>query len=639
MRVKIKLKMLLKQKVKWLLVGYDALLNLLICLLFLAWYGTSFKITFGIAAAFTGICLAVTFIFRYLHGIYGIVWRYGGVQAYIRFVRADAAAFILMFAVTELSGTLLPGILVFAIFTGNLLLALVMRMIYRYIYKYVGNKTSIDKFLRLILYVFSFGGCKLSENNNEANKIHTAIYGAGQIGVNLAEEIQQNVSCPYSVRCFVDIDTQKIGKLINDIPVYSTTDADDGLLRKNEIQEIIFAIPNAPKGKLDELNKKYRALGYRTAIYDYPKLQGADNVRRIIRDFTIEDLLFRKQVTVQTETAVNYYKGKTVLVTGGGGSIGSELCRQLAKLEAKRIIIVDIYENCAYDVQQELKIAYGSRVDIGVVIASYTNRRALERVFNEYRPQVVINAAAHKHVPLMETNCIEAVENNIFGTLNTVELSEKYGAEHFIQVSTDKAVNPTNVMGATKRVCEFIIQAHSLLNTDTVFSATRFGNVLGSAWSVVPLFKRQIAAGGPVTITDKRITRYFMTIPEAASLVLESGAMAKNGELFVLDMGKPIKIYDLALKMIKLSGLVPGRDIKTIETGLRPGEKLYEELLIKKYNTQKTDNDTIYIEKEAPISMSELEEKLAVLNAAVETDIEENVKKALETVVPTYRRV
>ena len=322
-----------------------------------------------------------------------------------------------------------------------------------------------------------------------------------------------------------------------------------------------------------------------------------------------------------------------ILITGGGGSIGSELCRQLAKMGPKQIIILDIYENGAYDVQQELKIAYGDKLNLQIEICSITHRKALERVFETYRPQIVINAAAHKHVPLMESNCVEAVYNNVFGTKNLVDLCEEYGVARFMMVSTDKAVNPTNVMGATKRMCEMIVGSASVWGTAT-YSSTRFGNVLGSAGSVIPLFKRQIAGGGPITLTDKRIIRYFMTIPEASQLVLESGAMAKNGELFVLDMGQPVKILDLAESMIRLSGV---SGIQIVETGLRPGEKLYEELLVKTEELDKTENSLIFIEKDTPLPREELERRLEILKNAVDTGSNEAVRRALKQVVPTYR--
>ena len=295
---------------------------------------------------------------------------------------------------------------------------------------------------------------------------------------------------------------------------------------------------------------------------------------------------------------------------------------------------LDIYENNAYDIQQELKITYGNQLDLVVEIISICDREQLEKVFERNQPQVVLHAAAHKHVPLMEKNCTEAVKNNVFGTLNMVEVSEKFGVEKFIMISTDKAVNPTNVMGATKRMCEMIVQSRT--NSKTKFSATRFGNVLGSNGSVIPLFRRQIANGGPITLTDKRIIRYFMTIPEASQLVLTSGAMAKNGELYVLDMGKPVKILELAENMIRLSGLEPYKDINIIETGLRPGEKLYEELLIKTEDLDKTENSMIFIERDAPHSTEDIQKKLNILRDALSTSDDGKVKEALKACVDTF---
>ena len=333
------------------------------------------------------------------------------------------------------------------------------------------------------------------------------------------------------------------------------------------------------------------------------------------------------------ERTNDYYKDKVILITGGGGSIGSELCRQLAKMSPKKIVILDIYENGAYDVQQELKIAYGSALNLQIEICSITHKKALEKVFEKHHPQIIINAAAHKHVPLMEHNCVEAIYNNVFGTRNLVELCERYGAERFMMVSTDKAVNPTNVMGATKRMCEMIVQSAST-HGKVKYSATRFGNVLGSAGSVIPLFRRQIANGGPVTVTDKKIIRYFMTIPEASQLVLQSGAMAKNGELFVLDMGKPVKIYDLAENMIRLSGV---HGVQIIETGLRPGEKLYEELLVKTEELDKTENSMIFIERDTALSEEEVSRRLALLQDACATG-DDVAREALRKAVPTFRK-
>ena len=350
-----------------------------------------------------------------------------------------------------------------------------------------------------------------------------------------------------------------------------------------------------------------------------------------------EELLFRAPIRIQNDETDAFYRNKVILITGGGGSIGSELCRQLAKMQPKTLVILDVYENGAYELQQELLLAYGNTFDVRVEICSVCDRAGMEKIFARYRPDVVLHAAAHKHVPLMEHNCCEAIKNNVFGTLSTVALAVQYGVGRFIMISTDKAVNPTNVMGATKRMCEMIVGSASRTAASTVFAATRFGNVLGSAGSVIPLFARQISSGGPVTITDKRITRYFMTIPEASGLVLQAGAMAQNGELFVLDMGDPIKILDLAETMIRRSGHTPYKEIDIVETGLRPGEKLYEECLIQTADLTKTDNDLIFIERDEPLSSEEIREKLLYLHAAIAREDDAAAKSALMEVVPTYQ--
>ncbi|MBR1684922.1 MAG: polysaccharide biosynthesis protein [Clostridia bacterium] len=381
----------------------------------------------------------------------------------------------------------------------------------------------------------------------------------------------------------------------------------------------------------EELYHFYKDLGYKIKTYDFLSV---DAERRHLHDFAIEDLLMRQTTSFLDDRTKDWYKDKNVLITGGGGSIGSELARQIARCAPKRLVILDVYENGAYDIQQELRMRYGDSLNLRVEIASVCDRDKIWKIFREHTPDIVLHAAAHKHVPLMERNVCEAVSNNVFGTLNVVEACEALGVKRFIMVSTDKAVNPTNVMGATKRMCEMIVQSRD--GKSTSFSATRFGNVLGSNGSVIPLFKRQIARGGPVTITDKRIIRYFMTIPEASQLVMTSGAMAKNGELYVLDMGKPVKIMDLAENMIRLSGLEPGKDIEIVETGLRPGEKLYEELLIKTEELDRTENNLIFVERDRPLPQAEIREKLEVLRKALETQSNREVKQALMQVVPTY---
>lgn len=511
----------------------------------------------------------------------------------------------------------------------DLLGALTMRMLYRYAYKCGNSNDMQGRFWAVLMKIFAGIDVK---REKEIQKIKIAIIGAGRVGVGLAEELLNNEQASYVPRCFIDINKEKVGREIQGIPVWSETDATLSKLDDYEVQEIIFAIPSMETEKRKELYDYYKNAGYKVKIYDYPTMHAAGG-KRYLREFDIEELLFRKPLVVADEQTNAYYKDKVVLITGGGGSIGSELCRQLAKMDPKKIIILDIYENGAYDVQQELKITYGNKLDLQIEICSITHRKALEKVFETYHPQIIINAAAHKHVPLMEYNCVEAIYNNVFGTQNLVELCEAYGAERFMMVSTDKAVNPTNVMGATKRMCEMIVQSASTHGT-VKYSATRFGNVLGSAGSVIPLFKRQIANGGPVTVTDKRIIRYFMTIPEASQLVLQSGAIANNGELFVLDMGQPVKIMDLAENMIRLSGV---QGIEIIETGLRPGEKLYEELLVKTEELDKTDNSMIFIERDTALSREEMYQKIQVLKDACDTGDNQIAKEALRSVVPTFK--
>ena len=471
--------------------------------------------------------------------------------------------------------------------------------------------------------------------NVHPRKIRIAIVGAGRVGVLLAEELLNNPMAAYQPCCFIDTDKEKVGREILGIEVLHESDATLERLSAFPVQEIVFALPQMDSERKKALYDRYRETGCKLKVYDYPLTQVVDNGKRQLREFDIEELLFRQSVHLADEKTKAFYRDRVVLISGGGGSIGSELCRQIAKMSPRRLIVLDIYENGAYDIQQELRIAYGDRLDMRVEIASVQDKQQLERIFEQYRPEIVLHAAAHKHVPLMEHNCAEAVKNNVFGTLNMVNTAEKYGVVKFIMISTDKAVNPTNVMGATKRMCEMIVQSRT--GSRTSFSATRFGNVLGSNGSVIPLFKRQIMNGGPITLTDKRIIRYFMTIPEASQLVLQSGAMAKNGELFVLDMGKPVKILELAENMIRLSGYVPYKDIDIVETGLRPGEKLYEELLIKSEELDKTENSMIFIERDKPKESWRIEEKLALLSEALATGDDSAVKAALKQAVSTFQ--
>ncbi len=582
------------------------------------------------------------FACRLIGRVYNQVWRYGGSPAYIRLILADITAGFIYYFIQKLpffAG--IEFIRVLSLCAINLLFAISLRLIYHFLYERFNRSSSPSRLFWGIIRIISGFSIGVADKNGdkanaEANRIPVAIVGAGRVGVMLAEELLNNPHSHYAPKFFIDIDRSKIGREIVNLPVYSDEEASRMILPCG-IREIVFALPQISQEQKKELFDNYKETGCRIKVYDYPVIQSAASGKRQLREFDIEELLFRAPIDIRDSAAFDYYRDKVILITGGGGSIGSELCRQIAQMKPKKLIILDIYENGAYDVQQELLALYGNELDIHIAITSVCDRAGFEKVMAEYRPDVLLHAAAHKHVPLMEHNCCEAVKNNVFGTLNAVELSEKYKVGRFIMVSTDKAVNPTNVMGATKRICEMIVQSHAGGESDTVFSATRFGNVLGSAGSVIPLFKRQIANGGPVTVTDKRIIRYFMTIPEASQLVLQSGVMAKNGELFVLDMGEPVKILELAENMIRLSGCKPYDDIAITETGLRPGEKLYEELLIRTEELDKTENRKIFIERDEPLSPEAISEKLAILRDAAESGDDDAARDALKRTVPTFR--
>jgi len=623
--------------IRWQLVSYDVILFAIIDLVLFFLFSRIESLSVPEIVIHSVIACLCIFTLRFIGNIYQQIWRYGGIQCYIRLLITDAVGFFVNAVVSFVFFNMLhlihpiPVVHILSLFCINLLASLAIRMVYRYAYKCANDTSAYGKFLNILLKVFS--GAKVNTHASSVdNKTKIAIIGAGRVGVSLAEELLANKESSYIPRCFIDLNVDKAGRVIHNIPVLLESEASLGKLSQLEIQEVVFAIPELSDEKKKALYDFYINAGYKIKVYDYPHMQSAGK-KRLLRQFDIEELLFRKPIVMSDEETNSYYRDKVILITGGGGSIGSELCRQLVKMDPKTIVILDIYENGAYDVQQELKIIYGNDTDIKIEICSITNKKALERVFEKYHPHIVINAAAHKHVPLMENNCIEAVENNVFGTKNLVEVCEEFGTERFMMVSTDKAVNPTNVMGATKRMCEMIVQCASTYG-NVKYSATRFGNVLGSAGSVIPLFKKQIANGGPITITDKRIIRYFMTIPEASQLVLQSGAMAKNGEIFVLDMGQPVKIWDLAKNMIKLSG---ANNIEIIETGLRPGEKLYEELLVKTEELDKTSNNLIFIERDKPIGKTLLDENLRKLQAACASDDDDMVRNVLKEVVPTFK--
>jgi len=572
---------------------------------------------------------ACVFILRFIFKIYSRIWRYASPADYLWLVVSDFIGGVIFVLLREfIALTKITFVRSVSLICLNLLGAICMRLAYQFAYQNRNMSSKIGRVILQLLHVITGVEFTKDEMVSENRKIRIAIVGAGSVGAMLADELLSNPKAVYKPVCFVDIDKEKVGRTISSIAVVNNgTD-----LNSLEVQEVVFALPNIENERRKELYEYYKDRGYKIKTYDYPSLENSDG-RRHLREFAIEDLLYRGAVDVIDEKTAAWYRGKNVLITGGGGSIGSELARQIAKIGPSRLTLLDNYENGAYDIQQELKARH-PELNLRVEIVNVCDREGVDRVLKKHTPDIVLHAAAHKHVPLMERNVMEAVKNNVFGTLNVVEACEKFGVKRFIMISTDKAVNPTNVMGATKRMCEMIVQSRK--GDKTSFSATRFGNVLGSNGSVIPLFRRQIANGGPVTVTDARITRYFMTIPEASQLVMTSGAMAKNGELYVLDMGEPVKIQKLAEEMIRLSGFEPYKDIEIINTGLRPGEKLYEELLIKTEEMDKTENKLIFIERDKPLSAEAIQEKLDILRAALTTGSNTKVKEALKQVVPTY---
>lgn len=618
-----------------MLMGYDLVMLAIVSILLLVFYPSSYYPITRVEALMHYLLAAACMLgCRAIGDSYNNVWRYGGNNLYVNLICYDALAGAVYYVIQKVlplrDVEFLRAVTLFAL---NLLGDILMRQIYQYLYDANSRGSKAADFLRVVTQKLTGIQVEPEDKAKRDRRINIAIIGAGRVGAGLAADLASNPDAAYTARFFVDIDRNKIGRSINGVPVFSEEEANSEAFRDYNIQEIVFAIPGATAERKKELYTYYKQTGCKLKTYDYPTTQSV-NGKRSLRDFDAEELLFRQATEILSEDTKAYYRGKTVLISGGGGSIGSELCRQIAKIGPKRLVVLDVYENGAYDVQQELKIKHGKDLDLCVEIVTITDKGQLERVFRTHRPDVVIHAAAHKHVPLMEDNCCEAVKNNVFGTRNLLDVAESCGCRKFIMVSTDKAVNPTNVMGATKRMCEMEVLNHrGSMNC----SATRFGNVLGSNGSVIPLFKRQIMYGGPVTLTDRRIIRYFMTIPEAAQLVLTSGAMAKHGELFVLDMGKPVHILELAENMIRLSGYEPYKDIDIVETGLRPGEKLYEELLVKTEDLTKTDNDQIFVERDRKLAPEEIDRKLAILSRAVATEDDALCRQALKETVETFR--
>jgi FlaA1/EpsC-like NDP-sugar epimerase len=556
---------------------------------------------------FTIIALILFWCFRMYHSL----WQYASIAELYKIVEACVVTEIVHFGFTVAMGWMLPRSCYFLS-----LVFLILAM-------------SASRFMYRMIRTF------LQDYRQTTEPVNIMIIGAGEATNVLLREIQ-NSRYMYNSRvsCIIDDDHKKVGKYIRGVKVVGTRDKIKESAKLYGIDEIIFAIPSASvEVKRDILNIcKETDCNLKILPGVYQMVDGEVNVNSI-RNVDVLDLLGRDPIEVDIDSIMGYVKDKTIMVTGGGGSIGSELCRQLVSHQPKCLIIFDIYENNAYDIQQELRINYPN-ANVVTLIGSIRNTKRLEEVFETYKPQIIYHAAAHKHVPLMEVSPNEAVKNNVVGTWNVARMADKYNVDKFVMISTDKAVNPTNVMGATKRICEMIIQTYNEISK-TDFVAVRFGNVLGSNGSVIPLFKRQIEAGGPVTVTHPDIIRYFMTIPEAVSLVLQAGAYAKGGEIFILDMGDPVKIDDLAKNLIRLSGYTLGVNMEIKYTGLRPGEKLYEELLMKEEGLQDTKNKLIHIGKPIEFDKEHFFDNLEALKEAAYSETDD-IRTLLKKVAPTY---
>ena len=556
---------------------------------------------------YTIMSLLIFWLFRLYHSL----WQYASIAEVYRIAEACIIVELVHFLSNKIMGNMLPRSCYFNAAIYLIIAICASRFMYRMI------RTVLNKYRNI----------KTSNN--------VMIIGAGEATNVIMREIQNSSYLANSnIACIIDDDRRKVGKYIRGVKVIGTRDKIKEAAKLYDIDEIIFAIPSASNEvKRDILNIcKETDCTLKILPGVYQMVDGEINVNSI-RNVDVLDLLGRDPIEVDIESIMGYVKDKVIMVTGGGGSIGSELCRQLVSHKPKQLIIFDIYENNAYDIQQELKINYPD-ANVVTLIGSIRNVSRLESVFAQYKPDIVFHAAAHKHVPLMEVSPDEAVKNNVVGTWNVARMADKYGVKKFVMISTDKAVNPTNVMGATKRICEMIVQTYNEISK-TDFVAVRFGNVLGSNGSVIPLFKRQIEAGGPVTVTDPNIIRYFMTIPEAVSLVLQAGAYAKGGEIFILDMGEPVKIDDLAKNLIRLSGYTLGVNMEIKYTGLRPGEKLYEELLMKEEGLQETDNKLIHIGKPIEFDKENFFDNLEKLKEEAYSETG-NIRESLKKVVDTY---
>lgn len=554
-----------------------------------------------------------TLIFFVIWKLYRSVWRYASANELINIVGATACASLAQFVYCKFTDNRMPrsySVLYFFLLT---LAICCIRFGYR-ILRLINNK-------RMNLL-------------GKEHCVNVMIIGAGAGGDMILKEIENSRYLSMRAKCIIDDQPGCHGKLMRGVPIVGGRESILDAVGRYSIDEIIFAIPSASVQTRKEILDICKESGckLRTIPGTYQLINGDVSVSSL-KEVEIEDLLGREPIRINTEEVLGHVGGKVVLVTGGGGSIGSELCRQLAAHHPKQLIILDIYENNAYDIQQELIRKY-PELDLVVLIASVRNKERIDSIFETYRPNIVYHAAAHKHVPLMEDSPHEAIKNNVFGTYKVAQAADRYGVDKFVLISTDKAVNPTNIMGASKRLCEMLIQSMNR-NSRTNYVAVRFGNVLGSNGSVIPLFKKQIAEGGPVTVTHPDIIRYFMTIPEAVSLVLQAGAYARGGEIFVLDMGEPVKILDLATNLIKLSGYRVGEDIQIVFTGLRPGEKMYEELLMNEEGLKETANKMIFIGKPIEFDEEVFRSQLVELEREA-MDETSDIRAAVEKIVTTY---
>ena len=557
----------------------------------------------------------ITVVVFYGFRLYHSIWRFAGMDEAKRIVQAYIVLIFLYIAGGFVMDLHMPKSYYFVGYVFNIILTVGLRFSYRAARSWMASKEK-DK------------------NEQEEKPDRVMVIGAGQAGQAVIKEMQSSSHLNTEVCCVIDDNPNKKGRLLEGVPIVGNRYDIVDKVKEYEITRIVYAIPaTTGKNRKDILNLcKDTGCRMQTVPGTYQILNGEVSVTKL-RDVEITDLLGRAQVRVNNAEILEALQGRVVMVTGGGGSIGSELCRQIAKSDPKMLIIFDIYENNAYAIQQELKRKHPD-LNLVTLIGSVRNTRRVGSVIEKYRPDVIYHAAAHKHVPLMEDSPNEAIKNNVEGTYKVAQAAAQWGVKKFVLISTDKAVNPTNIMGASKRLCEMVVQMMNR-QSDTDFVAVRFGNVLGSNGSVIPLFKKQIAEGGPVTVTDKRIIRYFMTIPEAVSLVLQASYYAKGGEIFVLDMGDPVKIDDMARNLIRLSGFVPDEDIKIVYTGLRPGEKLYEELLMKEEGMQETANELIFIGKPIEMDDEDFKEKLELLDRESRSE-SSRIKEIVAEIVPTY---